>query len=95
MLQEAFVFISTAKNIRFKTSDVAPMAMVKVKTINKIQADRPLVSLLDTGTTGTMIQSRTLPHGVIPNTSLEKRITKTANGSFDTSKEHPTARVCQ
>ena len=80
------MFIPTAKAARSKTSDVAPIAMVKMKTINKIQVDRPLVCLLDTGSTGTMIQARTLPPGVVPNISPEKRITTTANSSFDTSK---------
>ena len=85
-LHEAFLFIPTAKTVRFKTSDVAPIAMVKVKTINQIQVARPLVCLLDSGSTGTMIQSRALPPGVIPNVSKQKRITTTANGSFDTSR---------
>ena len=70
-LRESFVFIPTVKTVRSKTNDVAPIAMVKVKTINKIQVDRPLVCLLDTGSTGTMIQSRALPPGVVPNISPE------------------------
>ena len=80
------MFIPTSKAVQSKTSDVAPIAMVKVKTINKIQVDRPLVCLLDTDSTGTMIQARVLLPGVVPNISLENRITTTANGSFDTSK---------
>ena len=51
-LHEAFVFIPTVKTVRFKTSDVAPIAMVKVKTINKIQVAMPLVCLLDSSSTG-------------------------------------------
>ena len=35
-LQEVFVFIPTSRTVRFKPSDVAPIVMVKVKTINKI-----------------------------------------------------------
>ena len=70
-----------------KTSDVASLTMVKVKAINKIQVDRPLVCLLNTGSTGTMIQARALlPPGVVPYISPERRITTTTNGSFDTSK---------
>jgi len=57
-LLEAFVFIPTAKTVRFKISDVAPITMVKVKTINKIQVDRPLLCLLDTVSTGTMIRPK-------------------------------------
>ena len=33
-LRESFVFIPTPKAARSKTSDVAPIAMVKVKTFN-------------------------------------------------------------
>ena len=69
MLQEAFVFIPIAKAVSSKTSDMAPIAMVKVKTINKIQVTSPLICLLDTGSTGTMIQSRALPPGVVPTIS--------------------------
>ena len=72
VLQEAFVFIPTAKAVRSKTSDIAPIAMVKVKTINKIQVDRPLVCLLNTGSTGTMIQVGHCPL-VLFQTSLRKR----------------------
>ena len=71
-LQESFVFIPTVKAVRSKTSDVAPIAMVKVKTINTIQVDRPLVCLLDTGSTGTLIQARALLPGVVPNISPER-----------------------
>ena len=86
-LQEAFVFIPTAKNVWTNTNDVAPIAsIIKVKRINKIQVDRPLVCPLDTGSTGTMIQTRALPPSVVPTISTEKRITTIANGSFDTSK---------
>ena len=54
-LQEAFVVIPTAKTVRIMISDLDPIAMVKVKTMNKIQVDRSLVCLLDTGSTDTMI----------------------------------------
>ena len=71
-LQEVFVFIPTAKALWSKTNDVAPIVMVKVKTINSIQVARPLVCLLNTGNTGTTIQSRALPPGVVPIISPEK-----------------------
>ena len=60
VLHEAFVFIPTAKTVWTKTNNVDPIATVKVKTINKIQVDMPLIYLLDTCSTGTMIQSRVL-----------------------------------
>ena len=86
-LHEAFVFIPIAKTIQAKTSsDVAQITMVNVKTINKIQADRPLVCLFNTGSTETMIQSRALPPGIVSYISLDKRIATTSNGSFNTSR---------
>ena len=85
-LQEVFMFVPTAKAVRSKTRDVALITMVKVKTTNKIHVARPLVCLLNTDSKGTMMQTRDLSPGVVPTISPEKRITTTANGSFDTSK---------
>ena len=78
------MFTPTSNTIRTKTSNVAPIAMVKVKTINKIQVDRSLVCIPATGSTWTMIQSRSLPPDVVMNVSPEKRMTITANGFFNT-----------
>ena len=66
--------------------DIAPVCIVKINYIGRIRLDRPLVCLLDTGSTGTMVQYRCLPPGATPRTSNEKRITTTINGSFDTSQ---------
>ena len=66
--------------------DIAPVCIVKINYIGGIRLDRPLVCLLDTGSTGTMVQYRCLPPGATPRTSNEKRITTTINGSFDTSQ---------
>ena len=66
--------------------DIAPVCIVKVNCIGGIRLDRPLVCLLDTGSTGTMIQYRCLPPGATPMISNEKRITTTINGSFNTSQ---------
>ena len=71
------MFIPTAKTVRAKTSDMAPIAMIKVKTINKIQVNRPFACLLDTGSTGTMTQSRALPLGIVPHISPYKRVSTT------------------
>ena len=66
-------------------SDIAPVCIVKINYIGGIRLDRPLVCLLDTGSTGTMIQNRCLPPGSQPMISKEKKITTTINGTFDTS----------
>ena len=73
-LLEAFLFIPTVNNIQTNTSGIAPIAIIRVKTINKIQVDRPLMRLvLDTGATSTVIQRGALPPGVVPNISPENR----------------------
>ena len=65
--------------------DIVPVCIVKINYIKGIRLDRPLVCLLDTGSTGTMVQYQCLPPGATPRTSNEKRITTTINGSFDMS----------
>ena len=66
-------------------NDIAPVCIVKVNYIGGRGLDRSLVCLLDTGSTGTMIQNRCLPPGSQPMISKEKKITTTINGTFDTS----------
>ena len=83
------MWIPTPKQGGSKTEclqkDIAPVCIVKVKYIGGVRLDRPLVCLLDTGSTGTMIQNRCLPPGLKPMISKEKKITTTINGTFNTS----------
>ena len=83
------MFIPTPKSNRTMKQtlqqDIAPVCIVRIKYIGGIWLDRPLICLLDTGSTGTMVQGRCLPPGARPNISKTKRITTTINGSFDTS----------
>ena len=84
------MFIPTAKQVggsmtECMMNDIAPVCIVKINYIGGIRLDRPLVCLLDTGSTGTMIQNRCLPPGSQPMISKEKKITTTMNGTFDTS----------
>ena len=65
--------------------DIAPVCIVKIKYIGGIRLDQPLVCLLDTGSTSTMIQHRCLPPESQPIISKHKKITTTINGTFDTS----------
>ena len=53
--------------------DIAPVCIVKIKYIGGIRLDRLLICLLDTGSTGTMIQNRCLPPGATPNISKTKK----------------------
>ena len=84
------MFIPTAKQVggsmaECMMNDIAPVCIVKINYIGGIRLDRPLVCLLDTGSTGTMIQNWCLPPGSRPMISKEKKITTTINGTFDTS----------
>ena len=65
--------------------DIAPDCIVRIKYIGGIRLERPLICLLNTGSTRTMVQEKCLPPGEKPNISKTKRITTTTNGSFDTS----------
>ena len=83
-LNEAF-FIPTPRATQRKT-DKAPVCIAKVHSIGGIRTDRPLIALLDLGSTSTtLIQYRSLPPGCKPRVSECKTITTTANGDFDTS----------
>ena len=60
------------------------MCIVKVKKIGGITLDRPLLCLLDTGSTSTLIQRQALSFGCTPRLSVVKQVMTTANGSFNT-----------
>ena len=83
-LNESFYF-PAPKTVCKKSNDVAPICIVKVRTIGGVLMDKPLLCLLDTGSTTTMIQRRALPKGCNPMQYKRAVITMTANGRFDTS----------
>ena len=61
------------------TSNLAQIAIdSRVKIIERVQVDLPPMCPLDTDSTGTMIQGRTLSPEMVPEISPEKRITITA-----------------
>ena len=45
-------------------NNIGPVCIMKINYIRGIRLDRPQVYLLDTGSTGTIIQNRCLPPGV-------------------------------
>ena len=80
-------FFPTPKTVRRnKINDLTPMCIVKIKSIGGVRLSRPLLCLLDTGASCTMIQRRALPYGCVPRRSLRKQMTTTANGMFDSSE---------
>ena len=67
------------------SNNIAPVCMVKIHYIGGIRLDWPLVCLLETGSTGTMVQAWCLPPGAKPKVSNQKRITTIINGNFEKS----------
>jgi hypothetical protein len=65
--------------------DLAPITLLSCQTIQGQYCDRPLVVLMDGGSSGTLLNRRVLPAGACPSRSERKQITTTASGSFDTS----------
>ena len=61
------MFIPTPKQQNKMNKDVAPVCIVKIQYIGGVRLDRPLICLLDTGSTGTMVQQRCLPPILEPN----------------------------
>ena len=57
---------------------------MKIKSIGNTRLNRPLLCLLDTGSTGTLIQRRALPFGCTTRFLAVEQIMTTANGSFET-----------
>ena len=69
------------------TSNVAPILLTNVQYIQGIpMKSRPLLALLDSGSSGTLINKRALPFGTLPIRSKHQVLTTTANGSFDTTE---------
>ena len=65
--------------------DLAPITILCCETIQGQYCNRPLVVLMDGGSSGTLLNRRCLPPGACPSRSERRQITTTASGSFDTS----------
>ena len=85
-LNRSFFFPTPKTKRQVRLDDRTPMCIVKIKHIGGVRLARPLLCLLDTGASCTMIQRRSLPCGSVPKRSLKKQMTTTANGTFDSSE---------
>ena len=65
--------------------DLAPITILCCETIQGQYCNRPLIVLMDGGSSGTLLNRRCLPLGACPSRSEQRQITTTASGSFDTS----------
>ena len=70
---------------RVHNQDLAPITLLICDTIQNHEVGRPLVILLDGGSSGSLINKRAIPRGAVPSKSVRSHITTTASGSFDTS----------
>ena len=80
---------STAANnnrVRRPNVDLTPVIYINAKFIKYQHLTKPLLALLDAGSSGTMINSVSLPYGVVPYKGTPKQ-TSTTSGVFNTSEE--------
>ena len=70
---------------RVHNTDLAPITLLICDTIQGHVVERPLVILLDGGSSGSLINKRAIPKGAVATKSDRSHITTTASGSFDTS----------
>ena len=67
-----------------KVQDVSPTVLVTITTIQGIPLQNKVAVLIDSGSTGTMINESCFPYGVIPKTGPSVRTTTTM-GTYDSS----------
>ena len=75
----------TPKKVYVHNSDLAPITLLVCDTIQNRAVECPLIILLDGGSSGSLINKRAIPQGVVLSKSAKSHIITTASGSFDTS----------
>ena len=75
----------TPKKVYIHNPDLAPITLLVCDTIQNRAVERPLVILLDGGSSASLINKRAIPREVVPSKSTESHITTRASGSFDAS----------
>ena len=73
----------TPKQVHNK--DLASITLLICDLIQGQTVERPLVILLDGGSSGSLTNKRAIPKGAVPTKSNKSHITTTASGSIDTS----------
>ena len=76
--------ISTADESVTRVFDVAPIVYATASHIQSVLPQRAFTVLLDSGSTNTLINKRSLPYGAVPFRAAARRTTTTM-GSFDSS----------
>ena len=78
--------MTTAHRIKRPRLDLTPIIFINAKHIQQQHLNRPLVALLDSGSTGTMINRASFPYGVITSRETPKT-TVTTNGTFNSCEQ--------
>ena len=79
---------------RVHNPDLAPITLLVCNTIQGHAGERPLVALLDGGSSGSLINKRAIPKGAGTTKSNRSHITTTNVGSFDTSLTVGVKNIC-
>ena len=79
---------TAANNNRFRRPDVdlTPVIYINAKFIQYQHLTKPLLALLESGSSGTIIKSESFPFGVVPSKGTPKQ-TSTTSGVLNTSEE--------
>ena len=64
--------------------DMSPTVLVSIKSIQGIPLQNQVAVLIDSGSTGTMINKSCFPYGVVPKTGPSTKTTTTM-GTYDSS----------
>ena len=76
--------MNTFRDNKIAKLDLSPIVYITTQNIGGQLPTRPMVVLLDSGSSHTMMKQSSLPHGAIPMLGRPKRTT-TTNGVFSTS----------
>ena len=75
----------TPKKMYAHSPDLAPIILLVCDTMQNKPVERPLVILLDGGSSGSLINKRAVPQGAVSSKSAKSHITTIASGPFNTS----------
>ena len=73
------VYAAVEAGLNNNQNDLAPITVLRCETIQGQYCDRPLIVLMDGGSSGTLLNRRVLPAGACPSRSERRQITTTAS----------------
>ena len=82
---ESYAGNSCNNELERPAQDLTPIIILKAKYIQNTLMERDITTLIDSGSTGTMIKRSSLPYGAQPSWGPNKKTT-TTNGVLNSSK---------